>query len=314
MKIRELQAALEELIFVGQAHKMGVIDELYKKPDTSHGLAERMGYNYRNTFILLEALVEMNYLLKDRDLYTVDDEIFKRLVDKNNKEYEGDFWQFLLYLINPWKTLPYVLKHGKPDESSYTNFSIDDFIRGMDSPWKKQIAPEVVDICLKYCKNALSVADIGGAPGTMARAFVERGLDTIIYDLPESMEVMKEELSSIQGITIETGDATESLPTGPYDIAFLGNLCHGQSPEDNAKIIKMCQQNLNDGGIIAIFDNIRDESFRGAALALHMITQSPKGNIYSKDEYYQWLENAGFKDLTVEQLSDKRWQIIIGYK
>ena len=76
----------------------------------------------------------------------------------------------------------------------------------------------------------------------------------------------------------------------------------------------MCHHQLNDDGIIVIFDNLRGESYLGATLALHMITQSPKGDVYSRDEYYKWLENVGFRDLMVKQISDPAWQIIIGYK
>ena len=40
--------------------------------------------------------------------------------------------------MNPWRSLPYVLRNGKPDLSSYEGFSMTDFIKGMDSPWKKK--------------------------------------------------------------------------------------------------------------------------------------------------------------------------------
>ena len=105
-----------------------------------------------------------------------------------------------------------------------------------------------------------------------------------------------------------------ALPKSHVDIAFLGNLCHGQSPEDNQKIISMCHEILNKDGIIAIFDNLRDESYLGATLALHMLTQSKKGNIYSREEYFTWLQQAGFKMPKVYQLSDRAWQLIIAKK
>ncbi len=314
MELRELQHALEEIIFVGQAHKLGIFRELHTKSDTPDGLAKRMNFDRRVTWVLLEALVEMKYLDKRGSRYTVQDDVYKRLVDEGNVDYEGDFWQFLLYLINPWMTLPYVLKHGEPDQSSYKDFSIEDFVRAMDSPWKKRLAPEIVDICLRYCPGAEIAMDIGGAPGTIAREFSCRGIKTIIYDLPESVDVMYRELSLVGDIEILKGDATESLPDRICDIAFLGNLCHGQSPEDNEKIVKMCYNQLRDGGILVIFDNIRNESYLGARLALHMITQSPRGNVYTREEYYKWIEDAGFRNIESEVLSDRSWQLVIAYR
>ncbi|MCU0821154.1 MAG: acetylserotonin O-methyltransferase [Spirochaetes bacterium] len=314
MNIREIQKAVEEFIFAGQSHKLGIFRELHHKPDTAEHLAVRMGFDTRPAWVLLEALVEMGYLVKKNEVYSVPAEIYNRLVNESGIEYEGDFWQFLLYLLNPWRTLPYVLKHGEPDKSSYTGFSVRDFIKGMDSPWKKQLSSEIVDICLKHFPAAKSAIDIGGAPGTIAKAFASRGIRTLIFDLEECLKVMKDELSTIKNIDLESGDATKALPAGMFDIAFLGNICHGQSPADNEKIIAMCRDILNDNGIIVIFDNLRGESYLGATLALHMITQSPKGDIYSREQYLGWLEKSGLRDLNVEPLSDRAWQIVIGRK
>jgi precorrin-6B methylase 2 len=314
MRIRELQEALEEFIFVGQAHRLGVFDALDRKPDTADGLARRMGYDPRAALALLESLAEMKYLKKRQRLFHVPGGVRRRLVARGGREYEGDFWQFLYYLVNPWRTLPHVLSNGRPDEGSYRDFSMRDFIHAMDSPWKKRVAPEVVDICLSACGKARSVADIGGAPGTLAREFASRGLRTVIYDLPESNAVMREELSAVPNITVVDGDATKSLPPGTYDIAFLGNLCHGQSAADNAAMLRMCHGHLNAGGIAVIFDNLRDENRRANTLALHMITQSPGGNVYTRAEYTGWLKKAGFRGVRVRKLSDPAWRLVIGRK
>ena len=206
------------------------------------------------------------------------------------------------------------MKHGRPDKKSYAGFSMDDFIRGMDSPWKKRIAPEVVRRCMELCPGAKSVADIGGAPGTIAREFARRGLFTLIFDLKESNDVMRNELSRVKNIRIEDGDATKRFPPGPFDIVFLGNLCHGQSLADNAKMFRMARGTLADGGMVAVFDNRKGEDRRSATLALHMITQSPHGNVYTRAEYLGWLKEAGFKRLKVHKLSDRAWSLVVGFR
>jgi len=312
--VRTLQHYLEEAIFVGQAHRLGVFKELHSKPDTADALALRMQFDNRATWILLEALVELGYLIKDNNTYNPTEYCVSHLVDEQSPDYEGHFLQFLLYLINPWRTLPHVMHTGSPDESSFKELSMHDFIKGMDSPWKKKLAPEIVDLCIAQCSDPGSCIDIGGAPGTIAKEFAHRGIATIVFDLPQSLQVTQDELKNIPNIEVIAGDATVALPKSHVDIAFLGNLCHGQSPEDNQKIISMCHEILNKDGIIAIFDNLRDESYLGATLALHMLTQSKKGNIYSREEYFTWLQQAGFKMPKVYQLSDRAWQLIIAKK
>lgn len=314
MNIRELQKSLEEFIFVGQAHKLGVFDSLAENPESAAGLARRMRWDARATLALLDALDEMKYLKKSKDVYSVPAGVIKRLVEREGKQYEGDFWQFLYYLVNPWRTLAHVLKTGMPDRQSYKDFSMADFIRGMDSPWKKAVAPEIVDACLKLAPHAKSAWDIGGAPGTVAREFALRGIDTLIFDLPESNAVMGTELTRLDRVSVKDGDATNSLPEGTCDIAFLGNLCHGQSPEDNRKILRMCMERLNPKGIVVIFDNLKGEDMRAATLALHMITQSPAGNIYTRREYLGWLRGAGYRKLKVQKLADPAWSLVIGFR
>ncbi len=314
VEIRKLQEALEEFIFIGQAHRLGDFDQLKVKEDTARGLAERMSFNERTTQVLLEALVELEYLIKKGDVYFLPEETESRLVDKKGPGSEGDFWQFLYYLVDPWRTLEHVLREGEPDMASYKNFSFEDFIRGMDSPWKKRLAPEIVDVCFDHRADPKTVADIGGAPGTMAREFASRGCETIVFDLADCLKVTREELSSVENITVVEGDATESLPGKKLDIAFLGNICHGQSPEDNQKIISMCYEALNPGGIIVIFENIRGYSYLGARLALHMITQSSLGDIYTLEEYTEWMKKAGFPEPLMQSLSEKAWHLLIAEK
>ncbi len=110
------------------------------------------------------------------------------------------------------------------------------------------------------------------------------------------------------------GDATKAFPSGVFDIVFLGNLCHGQSPADNAKMFRMARERLSNGGMIAVFDNLKGEDNRSATLALHMITQSPLGNVYTRAEYLGWLKDAGFKKLRVVKLTDPAWELVVGYR
>lgn len=314
MEIRKIQEVLEEFIFISQGIQLGIFNELSAKPDSSTGLAKRMKFDTRCVSVVLEAFLEMKYLEKNEEIYSVTEDTRKRLVNKGNTEYEADFWKFLYYLVDPWRTLSRVLSTGAPDETSYENLSIHDFIRAMDTPWKKKLAPEIVDLCLKSCPHAKTAMDIGGAPGTIAREFASRDINTFILDLPECIAVTADELSHVENITVMQGDATQSLPDEECDIAFLGNLLHGQSPNDNRKILANCFERLRDEGSLVIFENLRDESPLGARLALHMITQSPGGNVYSRNEYLTWLEDAGFSNARVETLSDPAWHIIIANK
>ncbi len=83
-----------------------MFDALDEKNDTAAGLAARMKFDRRATVALLDALVEMKYLRKKRDGLFGDAATRRRLVDRAGREYEGDFWSFLMYLVNHGARFP----------------------------------------------------------------------------------------------------------------------------------------------------------------------------------------------------------------
>ena len=57
-----------------------------------------------------------------------------------------------------------------------------------------------------------------------------------------------------EDVALAGGDFTESLPPGPFDLAYLGNVLHIYGPQTNADVTRRVYQILNPGGTIAIQD------------------------------------------------------------
>ncbi|HEX5603919.1 MAG TPA: methyltransferase, partial [Pyrinomonadaceae bacterium] len=86
---------------------------------------------------------------------------------------------------------------------------------------------------------------------------------------------------------------------GNYDVIFLSNIIHGESPERNAALLKKLAVNVNPAGRIVIKDHILDESRAdppvGAIFSLLMLLTTDGGRCYSFAEIRSWLELAGLK-------------------
>jgi hypothetical protein len=84
---------------------------------------------------------------------------------------------------------------------------------------------------------------------------------------------------------------------GRYDVVFLSNIIHGESFEENQKLVGKLAGNLADGGRIIIKDHILDETRAdppvGAIFALLMLLTTRSGRCFSFDEVKSWLDGAG---------------------
>jgi hypothetical protein len=48
-----------------------------------------------------------------------------------------------------------------------------------------------IEHCLKRKSDAKNILDLGGGPGKYAKAFVNRGLKPVLYDLPGTIDCVK---------------------------------------------------------------------------------------------------------------------------
>jgi SAM-dependent methyltransferase len=134
--------------------------------------------------------------------------------------------------------------------------------------------------------------DVGGAPGTYARAFAEAGWDVTVLDLPETLAVGEEELRAA-GVAAVAGDATEALPEGPWQAVYLGNVVHLFGPEEAAALVARAGAALAPGGILAVQEVLLDRSPQGPGFGVMMLLSTPGGDVYATADYAAWMEAAG---------------------
>jgi hypothetical protein len=93
------------------------------------------------------------------------------------------------------------------------------------------------------------------------------------------------------------GDYTrDELPKG-FDLVFLSNIIHGETPKTNLALMRKVFDSLNPNGRIVIKDHIMDSSLTrpkaGAVFSLQMLLTT-NGRDYSFDEVSDWLAQVGF--------------------
>jgi SAM-dependent methyltransferase len=297
----------QELILVAAAVKINLFAQLKEKPLAAEQLAKATNCNLRAVQYLLTALVAADYLMEKNGSYSLTPLAKKYLSDPQAKDYLGWFFLHNFRLIQRWLTLPDVLKTGSPEAGDRFTESVEGFIKAMDI-YAAATASEVVSLCLQKAPAAKTALDIGGATGTVAKLLARQGLKVTLFDTEAVAELVAPTLPEIKVIG---GDFNKSIPDGPYDLIYLGNITHIYGPKNNELLFKNCFQQLNPNGVIAILDYVQGLSPSAPFFAINMLVNTTTGGTWSKADYLSWLKKAGFGAPEIVNLTNRDQQLIL---
>jgi hypothetical protein len=184
------------------------------------------------------------------------------------------------------------LRTGRPvdDVSGGDRVTIERFMRAMRHVAAPR-APHSV-AALGTPATGARLLDVGGAPGTYARAFVAAGWDVTVLDQPRTLEVEGSGLRAA-GIATVAGDATSALPGAAWDAVYLGNVVHLFDAETAAALVARAGAALAPGGTLAVQEVLGDASPQGPAFGVMMLVSTPGGDAYPEAAYRDWMAAAG---------------------
>ncbi len=304
-----------KIVLLGAALKTGIFEAISEEKDIP-ALKRLLKADERALYIVLEALCSLGYVDKKADKYIFSDKA-RPLFIEHGEEYIGGYLPHLLNILESWLGLPEIIKGEKSGKKTPQDVSA--FMHAMASKPDKFVE-EVVSNCLKRKKDARNVLDLGGGPGKYARAFINRGLKAVLYDMPETIDYVSMEfgLGKMKNLSLKKGDFTEEgfekdFKGELFDIVFMGNICHIYSADENRLLIKRVSQLLKKGGMVAIEDLIRGRSPRAELFGVNMLAHTEGGNTWTEAQYREWLEKAGFGNIQVIDLSERESQFITAF-
>jgi hypothetical protein len=308
---RETLQVPRELLLLGGAVECGLFDALRDMPADTGYLARKLNLDQRALWIVAEALLSLGYLECTDQGYTLSPEAKDMFYNPQSPAYTGFAFMHRYEMTKKWLNLPQSLRTGRPIGKDREPATRSHFIEAM-AVYARPRAASVAELCLAGLPAGARVLDIGGGPLTYARAFAGRGANVTVLDLPEVVEMMQSTLLPGENIRMVAGDFTVGLPAGPFDMAYLGNICHIYNESGNRALFKRVAANLVHGGYITIAEFVRGRHPFAALFAITMLVSSEIGNTWTWEEYTSWLEEAGFGKLELLELGDR--QIIKGVK
>jgi 3-hydroxy-5-methyl-1-naphthoate 3-O-methyltransferase len=322
---------IEKLLVVNGALRAGLVDAL--AAPGSHepaDVAEMAGTDLRATLIMLEALVDLGVADRTAETdgpprYRLTELGRRHLVDAGPDLERSS----LLHQANKargWLELPYVLENGRPPARERRGHRDTRSFALTMAEGDPAIMDEVIDWCVEYLKRTragtvgevssrdrrLTMLDVGGAVGHLARRFAARGFAATLLDRPEIIPIAEEYLGESSGVQVVGGDFLEELPPGPFDLVFLGNVYHIYGPRTNLALTRRAFASLAHGGAIAIRDYVLGRSPRAPLFAVNMLQATERGGVWTEECFRGWLERSGFARIEVIDLHMVPNQLILG--
>lgn len=309
---REALNLPDELLVLGAAVEVGLIRRLKTGKTGLSALAGELGLDRRALDAVLSYLSSQGYVQQYGDVYSLTDGARAMFFNEEDPAYVGFSFMHAYARIGTWLALPAVLKGGTPPERERNAKKLGYFMDAMRS-YAREVSPRVVSLLLDGLAGMRPrVVDLGGGPLNYAVPLARAGARVTVVDTPDVLDLMADRFPKDADIELWPGDFNERLPEGPFDIAFLGNVSHIYSGEENRELIAGVGRIVVPGGRIAILDYVRGISPRAGYMAVNMLLSTRAGGTYTLAEYTSWLRAAGFAVPDVHDISGR--QLLVARK
>jgi cyclopropane fatty-acyl-phospholipid synthase-like methyltransferase len=167
--------------------------------------------------------------------------------------------------------------------------------------------------------------DLGGGPGSFSMEIIKKfpHIRATIVDLPLTLEVARElvnEAGMADKLALREADFfndPESDLGEGYDLAVISNVLHIEGVDQNRALLKRLFNAMDKRGMVIIHETIIDETRTAppdrALFAINMLVNTERGNAYTFDEMKEWLEEAGFTDISFVDCFE-RPSLMVAYK
>ncbi len=296
-------------IVIGAAASNQVFDTLDGGPKTVAQVSKATGASERGLRILMNALVGLDLLKKDREeKYSLTPESAAFLVSGKPGTLAGFFSMNRVRLMQNWMKLDEIVRTGRPamavnQETEGTEF----FTQLVENivPMSYGSAQKLGDhLKLAKAKGEVRVLDLAAGSGIWGISLAQKSprVRVTAVDWAGMIPTTKritEKFGVRDRFNFIEGDLLEADFGNGYDVATLGHILHSEGEERSRQLLNKAFRTLKSGGTIAIgewlVNDRRTEPVPPLMFAVNMLVNTDKGDTFSFKEIKSWLEEAGFK-------------------
>ena len=265
-------------------------------------LAAKLFCDERALGILVTALAALGFLERKGEGIVLP-EHSRKYLSKKSGEYIGYIIQHHTHISPAWTKLSTAVRRGSPTRVAPSDTDNagerESFLMGMYNIAMNQAEKVAATFDLSGRKRLL---DLGGGPGTYAVFFclANPGLSATVFDRPTS-EVFAGNVVKRFGlegrVDFHGGDFLLDPLPGGYDVAWLSQVLHGETPQNAARLVDRAAKTVNPGGLVAVqeffLENDRSGPPQSALFGCNMLAVTQGGQVYTWDEISAMLRDAG---------------------
>jgi ubiquinone/menaquinone biosynthesis C-methylase UbiE len=296
-------------LIIGAAVSNNIFDSLASGAKTAEQISKETGASGRGLRSLMNALVGLELLKKDRhQKYSLTPESAAFLVNNKPGTLAGFFSLNVTQLVSRWLQLGDVVHTGQPavavnEEREGTEFfsGLVENIIPMSYPSIQALADELK---VAKAKETVRVLDLAAGSGIWGIVLAQKSprVQVTAVDwagmIPTTKRITQKFGVGDRFQFIE-GDLLEANFGAGYNIATLGHILHSEGEERSRQLLKKTFRALKSGGTIVIAEWLvndeRTEPLPSLMFAVQMLVNTEKGDTFSFNEIKSWLEDAGFK-------------------
>ncbi|MDP4196732.1 MAG: methyltransferase [Bacteroidota bacterium] len=317
-EIMQMASAFQKSRIFLSAYELGVFTALGTGEKTSEEVSEKLATELNATARLMNALVAIGLLRKEKGKYSNQSIASKYLVRDS-----PDYLSGLMHLVNLWDTWSHLTESVRKGSASVKEeinereeVWLKSFIQAMHARGinrAKQVAP-----LLDFSK-VKKILDVGGGSGIFTFTFLKQNdkMNAVIFDLPNVVPITREHIykeDMTERVKTIAGDYLKDDIGSGYDMIFLSAVVHSNSYDDNQDLIRKCADSLNPGGQIVILDYVmndeRTEPIGGTIFAINMLVGTQKGDTYTQTEISDWLLSAGMSSIEIKDVAEGNCLVI----
>jgi ubiquinone/menaquinone biosynthesis C-methylase UbiE len=308
-RLMELSFAYAPPLIISAAAGNKIFDTLENSAKTAEEVANTTGASPRALKILMNALVGLDLLKKDRrGRYSLTPESAAFLISRKPGTHAGFFGTIAPQLISRWLRLTDIVREGRPavtvnQETEGTEFfsQLVENIIPMSYPAAQKLGDH---LNIAKTKNEIRVIDLAAGSGIWGIALAQKsprvrvsGVDWAGM-IPTTKRIT-EKFGVRDRFNFVEGDLLKANFGTGYDVATLGHILHSEGEERSRELLKKTFRALKSGGIIAIAEWLvndqRTEPLPSLMFAVQMLVNTDCGDTFSFNEIKNWLQDAGFK-------------------
>lgn len=323
MKVMQVASGYWQSCVLHAANRLDIFNLLDGQPKDLDQLAKETESDRRCLGALLSALVSMEFLDRDGDLF-MNNQFGQTFLTSSSKFYQGGIVYMFENWYEAWGGLYDTVKSGKPSALMHQAYSDEETYNYMMGMHNRALSQSDVLTSMIDLTGKKKLMDVGCGPATFAVKFCERyeGLNAVAMDREQNLKIAQkivDEYKMNDRVQLLPGDYnTDSLGSG-NDAMLLSSMTNQESPENIKKLLKKCYDSMNKDGVIMIQEQLLHADKKGPQLAaligVNQVINTVAGTSYSTAEMEAILREVGFVDIKSEQMAPPSPFIMVsGYK